>query len=313
VSPDRSPRILGVGIACLDYLFVAPRPAPGGQAELRERLIQGGGLIGTALVAAARLGASAVIWTWVGEDVEGEQVAAGLREEGVDTRHVAVIAGARTPVSFIHVEEGSGERTIYHGPRLPLPAASLRKLDHHLLACDVLLVDGVWPEASRRVAARARQQAVPVVGDFCPGPELAELAREVTALIVPSGCADRLAPATSREEQLRLLARGGPRFVAITAGEQGCYYLDEGGAAHQPGFSIPVVDTTGAGDVFHGAFAYALARQWSHSRAVEFASAAAALSCRALGGRTAAPTLEETLRLLREQGSSCWREGGDRR
>ena len=304
-APDR-PRILGIGIACLDHLFVAPRPAPGGQSPLRAHLVHGGGLIGTALVAAARLGAATEIWCWVGDDAEGELVIAGLRQEGVDARYVQMIPGARTPLSFIHVEEDSGERTIFHGPRLEVPRELVEGLAERPLECDVLLVDAVWPAASRAVAKRARTTGVPVVGDFCPDSAPADLTRLVTALIVPSGCAARLAPDASREEQLCTLARMGPGFVAVTAGAEGCYYLREGRIAHQPSFSVPVVDTTGAGDVFHGAFAYALARHWPTCECVEFASAAAALSCRALGGRTAAPSLAEVVACLQEQGSDLW-------
>jgi sugar/nucleoside kinase (ribokinase family) len=328
------PRISGVGVACLDYLFVAPRAERGGQAWLGDHLIQGGGLIGTALTAAARLGAETEIWTWVGDDEEGRQVIAGLRREGVDVSAVERIAGARTPVSFIHVDENDGERTIFHDglrrsrsdaatpdllpaapkvdPGLELPGARASKLKERPLSCDVLLVDAVYVEASQIAAARAWDADIPVVGDFCPSPGLEELTRNVTALIASAGPVDRAMPNATREQQLNALARGGPDFVTITAGSEGAYYLERGEVKCQPSFMVDVIDTTGAGDVFHGAFAYALARHWPPEQAVEFASAAAALSCRALGGRTAAPTLEETVTLLRQQGSDRWLriEGG---
>ena len=305
------PRIVGVGVACLDYLFVAPRAAAGGYAPLAAHLIQGGGLVGTALVAAARLGAATEIWGWVGDDAEGQEVLRGLRAEGVGVSRAEVVPGARTPVSFIHVDAQSGERTIYHGRRLGVPGDAARRVGERPLSCDVLLVDAIWPEASRAAAARAQREGIPVVGDFCPNPELADLTRMVSALIVPRGCAESLAPGASREEQLRALASMGPQLVAITTGEEGCCYLTGGEVGHRPAFSVPVVDTTGAGDVFHGAFAYALARRWAAPRAVEFAAAAAALSCRALGGRTAAPNREEVGALLRAQGSHGWQELSD--
>lgn len=303
---SRPPRVLGVGIACLDYLFVAPWAEHGGYARLEAHLIQGGGLVGSGLVAAARLGAQAEIWTWVGDDDEGRQVARGLRDEGVDVAHAQVIAGARQPVSFVHVEAGRGERTIYHGPRLSIPPHMIAALHDRPLSCDALLVDAVWPNASVIVARRARTAGVPVVGDFYPHTEEADLAREVTALAVPAEAADRSMPGLAREAQLRELAGTCAGFVAITAGSDGCYYLDAGHVRHQPAFRVEVVDTTGAGDVFHGALAYALARGWPVTQSVEFASAAAALSCRALGGRTAAPTFAEALAVLRAEGSSAW-------
>ena len=306
VSGSARPRVVGVGIACLDYLFVASRARPGGQGEVRERLIEGGGLVGTALVAAARLGARAEIVTWVGDDAEGELVLGGLREAGVDTRGAEVIAGARTPVSFVHVEEGSGERTIYHGPRLEVGAERMGAAGGRSLSCEVLLVDGVWPAASTAAARRAREAGIPVVGDFCPGEETRELAGLVSHLIVSGGCAEGLAGGGSWEERLGRLAEMGPEFVAITAGAEGCHYVAAGKVAHQPAFAVEVVDTTGAGDVFHGAFGYGLGRGWPAARVVEFASAVAGLSCGALGGRKAIPSLEEAVGLLGEQGAEGW-------
>lgn len=302
-----APLVVGVGVACLDYLFVAPPVASGGYAPLRAYLVQGGGLVGSALVAAARLGARAQIWTWVGDDPVGEQVLTGLRDEGVDTTHAEVVPGVRTPVSFIQVEERTGERTIFYSDWFEVPEPLVARACDRSLSCDALLVDSLWPAAGRAAAEQARRAGRPVVSDFCPRPELAELTRLVTALVVPRGCADHLAPGLPRDQQLGRLRELGPELVAITAGEEGCDYLAGDALGRQPAFSVPVVDTTGAGDVFHGAIAYALARGWPAAQAVEFASAAAALSCRALGGRTAAPTLDETLALLRTRGSPAWR------
>jgi sulfofructose kinase len=304
----RTPGIVGVGIACLDYLFLAPWAEVGGHAQLEAHLIQGGGLIGTGLVAAARLGAQTEIWTWVGDDDRGRQIVSGLADEGVDVGHVEVIAGVRQPVSFVHVQAGRGERTIYHGPRLEVPPRMIAALSDRPLSCDVLLVDSVWPDASVIAARRARAAGIPVVGDLYPYPGLAELAREVTALAVPAGAADRSMPDLSREAQLHHLASMCSGTAAITCGSEGCYYLDAGVVKHQPAFPVEVVDTTGAGDVFHGALAYAVGRRWTIAQSIEFASAAGALSCRALGGRTAAPTLNEVLTLLKAKGSAVWRD-----
>lgn len=300
------PRVIGLGLATLDYLFVSPVAAPGGQARLRDYAIEGGGLVGTAIVAAARLGAEAAIRTWVGDDQAGREVVEEFRREGVDTRRVEVVPGERTGAAFIHVEEGTGERTIYFAgcPRLS-PAEAARGTEGPL-ECDAVVVDAVWPEASLALAGRARTQGIPVVGDFVPEGDLLELAGLMTALIVPRAGAERLAPGGSWEEKLRRLTETGAAFVAVTAGPEGCYFFADGKACLQPAFSVPVVDTTGAGDVFHGAFAYALARRWPVAQCVEFASAVAALSCRALGGRRAIPSYAEAAAFLREHGPGRW-------
>ena len=330
-----SPRLLGLGVATLDYLFLSPTAPPGGQARLSAYAIEGGGLVATAVVAAARLGAKTALRTWIGADDAGGAVLAGLHQEGVDTAGVHVLAGERTGAAFIHVEEGSGERTIYFaGCPQPSPAQQARVAEGPL-DCDAVLVDAVWPEASLALAHKARAEGLPVVGDFCPDPiasarqcrsepepEIAsarkcrssarqcrsdlELASLMTALIVPRAGAERLAPGASWEDKLGLLSDTGAQFVAITAGPDGCYFLDDGKLCHQPAFPVPVVDTTGAGDVFHGAFAYALARGWPVARGMEFASAVAALSCRALGGRRGIPSYHEAAEFLRAHGSQRW-------
>jgi sugar/nucleoside kinase (ribokinase family) len=112
---------------------------------------------------------------------------------------------------------------------------------------------------------------------------------------------------------LERMHKYGPSVVGITFGAEGCWYSIGEGPVHQPAFSVPVVDTTGAGDTFHGAIACGLARGWEAPRTVEFASAVAALKCRALGGRSGIPSLRETLAFLRSQGSSLWRSSRAKR
>jgi sulfofructose kinase len=307
VSSERNvPRILGVGIACLDFVFVADRAQSGGQSPVRDHVVEGGGLVATALVTAARLGARAEIVTWVGDDRAGREVLDGLRVEGVDVTRARVVAGASTPVSFIHVEPGTGERTIYHRRGVGLPDDGGMGFADAPPACDVVVVDGLWPGTARAGAEAARREGIPVVGDFCPDEARQDLAKVVDGLIVPRACAEKLWPTESWEQRLRALTDLGPAFAAITAGEQGCHYVDGDEIRHCPAFEVDVVDTTGAGDVFHGAFAYAIANQWPASKSVEFASAAAALSCREPGGRRGIPTLEETLGLLRARRAEDW-------
>ena len=299
LEPFEPPRIVGLGVACLDYLFKAPHARSGGQAALTDYAVEGGGIIATALVAAAQLGAQTQLRTWIGDDDKGRLVLSGLEQYQVDTGAVTIVPGARTAVSFVHVTETTGERTIYHrrGPaptHAQLSAAAMLEGDYH-----AALVDGVWPEASLAFSHQARTAGIPVVADFCPHERLRELAAAVDALIVPRACAQRLVPAGDWIDRLRALRKLGPATVVITAGAAGCYYLNQDEAVHQPAFQVDVVDTTGAGDVFHGAFAYGLAARLPLRRCIQLASAAAALSCRALGGRLAIPTHKEVSEYLR--------------
>lgn len=300
LEPLEPPRIVGLGVACLDYLFKAPHARAGGQAALADYAVEGGGLIATALVAAARLGAQTQLRTWIGDDDEGRLVLSGLEQDQVDTSAVTIVPGARTAVSFVHVTETTGERTIYHrrGPTptyAQMSAAAALEGDYH-----AALVDGVWPEASLAFARQARTAGIPVVADFCPHERLRQLATAVDFLIVPRACAQRLVPDGDWIDRLRALRKLGPATAVITAGVEGCYYLDQDEMVHQPTFQVDVVDTTGAGDVFHGAFAYGLAARLPLRRCIQLASAVAALSCRALGGRPAIPTGKEVSEFLHQ-------------
>ncbi len=297
-AQTRVPRIVGLGVACLDYLFVAPHIRPGHQASVSDCAREGGGLVATALVAAARLGAETEIRTWIGDDSEGELVLSGLQEEGINTGRVVVVPGARTPVSFIHVTEGTGERSIFHKSGSAPTKAQTTAAAVIEGAYGAALIDAIWPEASLAFARNAREAGIPIVADFCPHEGLRELAAAVDALILPRACAEQLLPHSGWRDRLKALHDLGPATVVITAGGEGCYYFNHGEFFHQRSFKIEVVDTTGAGDAFHGAFAYGLAAHLPLEECIRLSSAVAALSCRALGGRRAIPTSDEVVGLL---------------
>ena len=158
------PRVSGLGIAALDYLFVSPHATPGGYAPIRDHVAAGGGLVGTAIVAAARLGAQTDIRTWIGDDEEGEAIRAGLEREGVDTRLVQVVPGEPTFIAFIHVDESTGERTIFGGRLTTVSEERQRELAELPLECEALLTDAIWPKASVRAARQAARKGSPWSG-----------------------------------------------------------------------------------------------------------------------------------------------------
>jgi sugar/nucleoside kinase (ribokinase family) len=159
-------------------------------------------------------------------------------------------------------------------------------------------VDCHWPEAQLPAARRARERNIPVCGDIGVGDQAAELLQHIDYPIYASECARQHGHTGSVEGDLRKLAELGPEVPMITLGKDGCIWL-EGGQIHRcPAFSVEAVDTTGCGDVFHGAFTFGLARGWDVARNARFASAVAALKCRALGGRTGIPTYDEVVEFL---------------
>lgn len=298
--------IAALGIACLDFLALASQAPVGGTARIRRLVIAGGGLSATAAVAAARLGARTRLLTRVGDDDIGRQVLDGLEREGVDTSGSAIIAGAATPCSIVMVDPDTGDRTIYHYPGRGLEQAPTPQVDF-VRSTQALLVDAFWREAALAAAQTARAAGVPVIADFAPGADVEDLAGLVDVFIVPESWARARGAAEDPAAALRLLHSYGAKIAVVTAGERGCWYSSGDETGHCPAFQIEVMDTTGAGDVFHGAFAYALARKWEVARCVEFAAAVAALKCRELGGRAGIPSLAETLDLLGARGRLNWR------
>jgi len=288
--------VVGIGIACLDHLIVVPaRSKQGGR--IGEFRVEGGGLTATALVAAARLGAPTHLWTCLGDDEIGLAIVQGLTREGVDTRDIQFVPGARSPVSVIHVEAPSGERVIYHYRGDAFERVGPPPDFDGIEEAGALLVDYCWHAGALAGAQRARKARVPVIGDFDPRRD-PELAAALDYLIVGEQVGRSLANGPDPRIALRRLREFGPTFVAITGGPLGCWYLAGDKPGHCPAFRIKVVDTTGAGDAFHGAFGFAIAQGLQIAEAIRLACAVGALCCTALGGRAGLPDLTTATALL---------------
>jgi len=289
--------VVGIGIACLDHLIVVPKASKHG-GHVADYRMEGGGLTASALVAAARLGAPTRLWTSLGDDEIGLAIAQGLAREGVDTSGIHFVRGARSPVSVVHIESPSGERTIYHFRGNAFEAAEVLANLDEIEKAGALLVDSTWHTGALAGTRRTHDAGVPVIGDFDPRRD-PELAAELDYLIVSEQVGKSLANGPDVRIALQCLREFGPLFVAITAGAHGCWYLAGDSVSHCPAFRVDVVDTTGAGDAFHGAFGFAIAQGWQVSEAVRLGCAVGALCCTALGGRAGLPDLPTAQALLR--------------
>ncbi|MGC8861176.1 MAG: PfkB family carbohydrate kinase [Armatimonadota bacterium] len=300
----KKPCIVGLGIACIDYLFVAPTAKPGGFAPILDYKVEGGGLTGTALVAASRLGAQTRILGRLGDDDIGDQIVRGLQAEGVDTGALVRVPGGTSYFSIIHVDADTAERTIYGrretGIDCPADLIPLDVLDE----ADALLLDHHWPEGARAVAARARERGIPIVLDTIIRPHLVDILAMADYPVIPRKSALNFAETQELSAALRKIRSLGPKAAVIACGAEGAYYLDDHEEGHVQAFPIEPVDTTGAGDVFHGAFAFALALGWGLRDVIIFASAVSAIKCTKVGGRAGIPTFEQTIEFLRERGVS---------
>lgn len=283
--------LLGLGQISLDRVAGVERlPAPGGKARLESLRLRPGGQVATALCAAARLGLRCALWGAVGDDDDAEAALAPLRAEGVDVAGVARVPAAPTRQAWVLVEHGSGERTVLEkrDPALELPAGSPGAAA--LAEARALLVDLEHPEAAQRAAEEARSAGIPVILDADRATETAlQLCRRVDFPIVSQGFAEEFSSDASLEAALRGLVGPHTRMAVVTRGERGslAWAADRLWATAAP--RVPVVDTTGAGDVFRGAFAWALCSGMGAERTLRVANTAAALACTGAGAQGALP------------------------
>lgn len=292
-------RIVCVGITVLDRIwYLDDFPKEGGKYVAQNYTEVGGGPAATAAVAAAKLGASVDFIGRVGDDDTGNRLLAELESLGVKTGFTRVVKGARSSQSAVLVD-ANGERIIanYPSPDLPPDADWLADIDFS--QWDMVLADVRWHDGARQAFTLARQQGVPTLLDADVTPQdIAELIALSDHAAFSAPGLRRLAQQENTLEALKQAQTLTNGHVYVTQGSEGCYWLENGQLCHQPGFSVDVVDTTGAGDVFHGALAVSLAQRAPAQDAVRFASAVAALKCTRPGGRAGIPDCDQTRSFL---------------
>jgi ribokinase len=296
--------VVGQGICSVDYLCRLPGyPRLDEKTELVEFSMQGGGPVPTALVALARLGASCSYIGRVGDDNGGHFVRDALEQEGVDCSGLVVSPRARTPRAFVWIDSPTGMKSIA-ADRTGIEDLTPEELSQErAISGRYLLIDGKESRAAIAMARWARQAGAEVVLDVgSPRKRMEELLEVTDYLVTSESFARRMDPEDPMEAA-RALADLGPPVVVITLGPGGCVCLSAEGSFRQPAFDVPVVDTTGAGDVFHGGFIYGLLCRLDLPAAVRFASAVAALKCGHMGGRAGIPTLAQAQEFLRQRTS----------
>ncbi|MBI1918779.1 MAG: hypothetical protein HYS12_29145 [Planctomycetes bacterium] len=308
VSPVPRWDVLGIGcVAVDDLLYIEAYPAPDAKVRIRKRERQCGGLTATALVAASRLGARCAFAGVLGDDEDSRFVLDALRREGVDVEPRVRRSSARPIRSTVVVDDTQHTRTIFYDLAGTVGADTESPPADVLCSARVLLIDHYGVEGMTRAARIAREAGVGVVADFehHEWPGFADLLALVDHLILARPFAERLTGTASPQEAVAWLWGSGRQLVAVTCGSKGCWYRDAASpdsVKHQPAFAVPVCDTTGCGDVFHGAYAAALACGMGADERIRFASAAAALKATRGGGQAGIPTVGEVERFVARQG-----------
>ena len=293
--------IIGLGYCGLDYLCLVPRIPVDDKVETLANLTQGGGPAATATFAAARLGAKTAFIGATGDDERGRSILTGLRDGGVNTDAIAIRSGTESPAAFCWTEKSTGHRSIVwtRGGVKPL---SPEETDFTMIkSAKILHLDGHQTATALHAAQIARKNGVTVSIDAGTiVPDIEKLLALADIVIASEKFAERLTGDVNPEKSVRKLFCGNCRFAAVTMGIHGSIGFDGRTIFEKPAFKVKVVDTTGAGDVFHGAFAYRYLNGGNWSECLCFAAAVAALKCTGFGGRTGIPTLAETERFLQE-------------
>lgn len=282
------------GLSAFDITWsVQSLPSGGGKTRAFDLREGGGGMAANAAVAAAKLGAQVQFWGRAGQDGAGRAMHDDLAALGVDVKHFRLFDGARSSVSGIVVDE-RGERMIVNFRGAGLPADPAWLPTDVIAGADAVLADPRWPEGALHVfqAARGHRVATVLDGDVAEGSVFDQLLPFVDyAVFSEPGLAGYAAHAGDLEARLAFARSRGCAVAAVTVGERGVAWMDTDGVHRLPAFAVDVVDTTGAGDVFHGAFVFALGAGIPVPEALQFSSAVAALKCTRSGGREGAPDL----------------------
>jgi sugar/nucleoside kinase (ribokinase family) len=293
---------VALGLNAVDHLVLVPHyPEFNTKIKFVEHRLTPGGQSATAMAALSRLGLKTKYIGNVGSDRLGRFQLESLQADGIDVSGVKTFEGAETQTAFIIVDQKSGERTVIwnRDDRLEIDPAAVDR--EAVSSGRVLHLDGHNVQASIVAAGFARSAGIPTCLDIDNiYPDADQLLPLIDFLISSSSFPERMTGAPNLESALKQLhAEFRSPLVAATLGDRGVLAYYHGEYIYSPAFKVDCRDTTGAGDAFHGGFLYGFLAGYSVEDALRFANAVAGLKCRALGARTALPSVDEVEALLK--------------
>ena len=306
------PDIVAIGHICTDKIhIIAEFPEENTSRRVLEYAERTGGTASTAAVAAARLGARVGYLNYFGDDNSGKALYEDCVREGLDLSCARVVPGGISAFTNVLVNQQHATRTFlsFRGKFPPIEFDA--RCEEYIRNAQVIHLDGVQYDNALAAAKLAKKCGTCVSLDgssMHPDNEKnRELASLADILIVNETYAQRLTGIADEREAFKTMAEWMPAAVLVaTRGEKGCYCRKCGALFEYEAFSTDVVDTTGAGDAFHGGFLYSYLSGASLDQAIAFASAVGALNCRGVGGREALPDYRSVIRFLNEHGGiSC--------
>lgn len=287
----KNKRVFGFGITLVDTMVVTNKNIKlDTKTPINQALIQLGGVIPTALLALTRLNTNCDFSGCIGDDEYADVALNFLKKSKIKIKDIIKLKFQDTPLAVVLIEKNSGKRTIFYntGCFSKLTPASFKSTlnNNYYLA----LLDGHNYKCAQHFINQAKKLGISVLLDVgSPKENVEKLISQSDVIFVPEGYWSYHWPKKSPTIIVKKLLSMGAKTVAVTMGEKGCYIGNSSKIFYQPAFKVRAIDTNGAGDVFMGSFAYGLLKDWSIETITEFASAAAAMSCRSIGKNQGIP------------------------
>ncbi len=303
--------LVGVGLNATDTLLLVPNfPAYGGKVRIAQEVLSPGGQVASALTAAASLGLRTKYIGTVGDDARGEIQMESLRSTGIDLADVEIRKGCANQSAYIVIDQATGERTVFWSRPDCLALDPARISAANIAKARMLHIDGHDTPAVEKAARVAREHGIPVscdVDTIYPGFD--RVLPLVDYLVSSSEFPARWTGERDPFRALEIIQNEYQmRVAAMTLGADGALARIDGEFLYAPAFVVDCVDTTGAGDVFHGAFCYAVIKGMSVRDGLEFSCAMAALNCTKLGARGGIASERETRALMATAERQVWAE-----
>jgi len=297
--------VVGVGLNATDTMLVVPHfPAYGGKVPFLSETYSPGGQVATAMVACAKLGLRTKYIGTVGDDERGRIQMESLRGSGINLDHVQLRRNCPNQSAYIVIDQSTGERTVFWNRPDCLRISPAEITEAQIICARLLHIDGHDTPAVQHAARIAREHGIPVTVDvdtIYPGFE--HVLPLVDYLIASSEFPGNWIHIEDPFDALAAIQQQyGMKVAAMTLGAHGALARAEGRYYYSPGFVVDCLDTTGAGDVFHGAFCYSVLQKMPHASALqdalEFSNAMAALNCTGTGARGHIASVDEVRNLM---------------
>jgi ribokinase len=298
---NNSKPVSGIGQCSIDYISVMDEfPMENTKLEITPYKIFGGGPVATALVTLSRFGVKTKFMGVISDDDAGLMIKEGLIKEGVDVLHIIEVPNKRSQTAFILVNKHNAKRTIFWSKPTAIIENIFLPLDF-IIGSALLHLDGFMFDISMSAALIARKNQIPIMIDIGSFSEQRYEIVKISDYVVCSEIFSNVFSDGDHEKTIKKLIGNGSKIATVTLGTRGSLTAVDNKIIHQPAYSVAAVDTTGAGDVFHGAYIYGIINKWDIVDTLKLAASSAALKCLKLGGRDGIPDIETAINFINQK------------